>query len=396
MPSAHSNKRLDEDEEDINSPLPGSNSTEILRLKVEEEASDKVGVLESIQRESLRRTSSASARSASDLTDGADSERPPPYQELIDEKFTRVVIDAPVSNNRFKNKEDQAACKFVDKAMGLRRRYQSSLSIKDPVEDAIGYSSPPSSPIRKSFSKSSSSPPVLSLSRSGRSDDIATPGRAYRRRPEPFYDPFNCIIPPDVQTDYTVDVSDGVYRVFDSGVVGDNQSQHEAQAQESRLQQRRGEEKGGVRVPMVEVPSVSEFYKDLSSLSKVTNPGPVKSFAYKRLQVLEERFNLHVMLNAEVEQQAQKSVPHRDFYNVRKVDTHVHHSACMNQKHLLRFIKSKLKRDPNEIVIFRDGRFLTLAEVFESLHMTAYDLSVDTLDMHANNTFHRFDRFNLK
>lgn len=24
------------------------------------------------------------------------------------------------------------------------------------------------------------------------------------------------------------------------------------------------------------------------------------------------------------------------------------------------------------------------------------DLSVDTLDMHANNTFHRFDRFNLK
>lgn len=151
-----------------------------------------------------------------------------------------------------------------------------------------------------------------------------------------------------------------------------------------------------MRVPMVEVPSVSEFYKDLSSLSKVTNPGPVKSFAYKRLQVLEERFNLHVMLNAEVEQQAQKSVPHRDFYNVRKVDTHVHHSACMNQKHLLRFIKSKLKRDPNEIVIFRDGRFLTLAEVFESLHMTAYDLSVDTLDMHANNTFHRFDRFNLK
>jgi len=41
-----------------------------------------------------------------------------------------------------------------------------------------------------------------------------------------------------------------------------------------------------------------------------------------------------------------KLVPHRDFYNVRKVDTHVHHSACMNQKHLLRFIKSKLKRCP--------------------------------------------------
>ena len=89
-------------------------------------------------------------------------------------------------------------------------------------------------------------------------------------------------------------------------------------------------------------------------------------------------------------------MPHRDFYNCRKVDTHVHHSACMNQKHLLRFIKHKLKKYPNEAVIFRDGRFLTLGEVFMSLNLTAYDLSIDTLDMHANNTFHRFDRFNLK
>ncbi|RYR34220.1 hypothetical protein Ahy_A10g048970 isoform J [Arachis hypogaea] len=43
-----------------------------------------------------------------------------------------------------------------------------------------------------------------------------------------------------------------------------------------------------------------------------------------------------------------KFAPHRDFYNVRKVDTHVHHSACMNQKHLLRFIKSKLRKEPDE------------------------------------------------
>ena len=40
-------------------------------------------------------------------------------------------------------------------------------------------------------------------------------------------------------------------------------------------------------------------------------------------------------------------VSHRDFYNVRKVDTHVHHSASMNQKHMLRFIKSKMKRCPD-------------------------------------------------
>lgn len=56
------------------------------------------------------------------------------------------------------------------------------------------------------------------------------------------------------------------------------------------------------------------------------------------------------MLNADKEFLAQKSAPHRDFYNVRKVDTHVHHSACMNQKHLLRFIKSKLRKEPDEVI----------------------------------------------
>ncbi len=101
-------------------------------------------------------------------------------------------------------------------------------------------------------------------------------------------------------------------------------------------------------------------------------------------------------MNEQRENDAAKSVPHRDFYNVRKVDTHVHHSACMNQKHLLRFIKNKLKQNPNEVVVYRDGKFLTLEEVFKTLRLTVYDLSIDTLDMHATNTFHRFDRFNLK
>lgn len=48
-------------------------------------------------------------------------------------------------------------------------------------------------------------------------------------------------------------------------------------------------------------------------------------------------------------------------------------------------------------MIFRDGAELTLEQVFQSLNLTAYDLSVDTLDMHAHqDSFHRFDKFNLK
>ena len=149
--------------------------------------------------------------------------------------------------------------------------------------------------------------------------------------------------------------------------------------------------------PIVHVPTLREFYMDLDEILTVSSDGPSKSFAYRRLQYLEGKFNLYSLLNEYQEMADSKKVPHRDFYNVRKVDTHVHHSACMNQKHLLRFIKSKMKKSPDEVVMFRDDKHLTLREVFESIHLTAYDLSIDTLDMHAHtDSFHRFDKFNLK
>ena len=149
--------------------------------------------------------------------------------------------------------------------------------------------------------------------------------------------------------------------------------------------------------PIVHIPDIKEYYQDLDSLLTISSDGPSKSFAYRRLQYLEGKFNLYVLLNEYQEIADTKAVPHRDFYNVRKVDTHVHHSACMNQKHLLRFMKSKMKKSPDEVVLFRDGQHLTLKEVFESINLTAYDLSIDTLDMHAHtDSFHRFDKFNLK
>merc|ERR1711908_239808 len=85
---------------------------------------------------------------------------------------------------------------------------------------------------------------------------------------------------------------------------------------------------------------VKYYLRDLSKLLALINDGPTKSFAFRRIHFLLNKFTLHTMLNSTRELTEQKSVPHRDFYNVRKVDTHVHLSASMNQKHLLRFIKS--------------------------------------------------------
>ena len=141
---------------------------------------------------------------------------------------------------------------------------------------------------------------------------------------------------------------------------------------------------GEHKASVLRVPTIREFYMDLDEILTISSDGPSKSFAFRRLQYLEGKFSLYVLLNEYQETADSKSVPHRDFYNVRKVDTHVHHSACMNQKHLLRFIKSKMKKCPDEVVLFRDGKHLTLAEVFDSINLTAYDLSIDTLDMHVS------------
>ncbi|KAH6691236.1 AMP deaminase [Plectosphaerella plurivora] len=224
-----------------------------------------------------------------------------------------------------------------------------------------------------SLSNSTVLPPV----NEGSVDDTAPKRPSKKRKPgvdigEDFDLEDVLPVPGDGPFDFKLDDS-GVYQVYKNA---------DAKAIDERL---------------VQVPTIREFYIDLDKILNASSDGPSKSFAFRRLQYLEAKFNLYALLNEYQETADSKKVPHRDFYNVRKVDTHVHHSACMNQKHLLRFIKSKMKKNPDEVVLERDGRLLTLAEVFQSINLTAYDLSIDTLDMHAHtDSFHRFDKFNLK
>ena len=61
------------------------------------------------------------------------------------------------------------------------------------------------------------------------------------------------------------------------------------------------------------------------------------------------------------------------------------------------FFSFHLWKNAFDLFFLNKNRYLTLAEVFESLRLTAHSLNVDALDMHADKgTFHRFDRFNLK
>ncbi len=71
-----------------------------------------------------------------------------------------------------------------------------------------------------------------------------------------------------------------------------------------------------------------------------------------------------------------------------QVDTHIHAAACMNQKHLLKFIKDTYKKEADRVVLEKGGKKFTLKQVFETLKMDPYDLTVDSLDVHAVRVSH--------
>jgi AMP deaminase len=106
---------------------------------------------------------------------------------------------------------------------------------------------------------------------------------------------------------------------------------------------------------------------------------------------------MHNMLNVNLERQESRNCPHRDFYNVRKVDNNVYHAGCMNRKQLLRFIKSRIERCPHAVVMEENGEDITLSQVVENLDIKPKELSIDTLDMSPRQVnFHRFDRFTAR
>ncbi|CAF4996504.1 unnamed protein product [Rotaria sp. Silwood1] len=142
--------------------------------------------------------------------------------------------------------------------------------------------------------------------------------------------------------------------------------------------------------------TMEEFIEDYTLISKMIVDGPLQSFCHRRLQYLKTKHDLHTLLNEVKEWSEVKSASHRDFYNVRKVDTHIHAVASMHQKSLLNFMKKKMQI-ASDMKVYKkpDGTMLTLKQVFDELNININEIDVDLLGVHADrNTFQRFDRFN--
>ena len=95
------------------------------------------------------------------------------------------------------------------------------------------------------------------------------------------------------------------------------------------------------------VPNLDTFVRDMHHLCAMIADGPLKSFCYRRLSYLQSKYQLHVLLNELRELAAQKAVPHRDFYNCRKVSWIEEQglgcdSICLSWSNLLMFPLDRL------------------------------------------------------
>uniref|UniRef100_A0AAQ5XSV3 AMP deaminase n=1 Tax=Amphiprion ocellaris TaxID=80972 RepID=A0AAQ5XSV3_AMPOC len=80
-------------------------------------------------------------------------------------------------------------------------------------------------------------------------------------------------------------------------------------------------------------PDLETFAVDLSHVLAMIADGPTKTYCHRRLNFLCSKFFLHEMLNEMAELKELKSVPHRDFYNVRKGRQTFHRFDKFNSKY---------------------------------------------------------------
>jgi len=50
-------------------------------------------------------------------------------------------------------------------------------------------------------------------------------------------------------------------------------------------------------MPIVNIPTIRDYYMDLEEVLNISSDGPSKSFAFRRLSYLEGKWNLYFLLN---------------------------------------------------------------------------------------------------
>jgi len=146
------------------------------------------------------------------------------------------------------------------------------------------------------------------------------------------------------------------------------------------------------------VPNVKEYDEDYENLVAMVNDGIMRSFCFKRLQLLSSAFRTHKTMNAAEESAVQGNLLGTDFYRTMKVDNHIHAAGAPSARTFVSFVTKKLETESDTIVRETpDGRKQTLGEVFKEAGLNKDNLTVDAFNVLADySVYQRFDNFNSK
>ncbi|CEP64192.1 metallo-dependent hydrolase superfamily protein LALA0_S10e04566g [Lachancea lanzarotensis] len=113
------------------------------------------------------------------------------------------------------------------------------------------------------------------------------------------------------------------------------------------------------------VPPITQFGQHFEKCLDLVTSEQMDSQAVKRTEYLLHRYELFQQLQGRSEVRESRLVPHRDFYNIRKVDQNYLLSGCLSQRQLNDFIWEKLNLEPNRIVYLdANGKQFTLRQIF--------------------------------
>jgi AMP deaminase len=142
---------------------------------------------------------------------------------------------------------------------------------------------------------------------------------------------------------------------------------------------------------------VEEFADDYASLSKIVSDGKCRTYSHHRLELLQQRFELHETMQGDMEmrEMGRGEMAAVDFFSVGKVDNHIHLAAAFHASTFSAYVKSKLADEAHTIVTRDGGVGKSLSTLFAEAGLDASCLGLDAFHLLADHSlYQRFDRFN--
>ena len=109
--------------------------------------------------------------------------------------------------------------------------------------------------------------------------------------------------------------------------------------------------------------TLREFNRDLAEVWRASTGKITRSFAFRRLRMLDVNYEFHTLMNETLELEGTRD-DLADFESVTKVDNHIHAAGGFTRAELLNFIKRKAREDGDRVVT-SDGKTLVEASPYD-------------------------------